>query len=80
MHPGTGSVYLQTQTFFGLPTAFLVSAKSSNESKAPGGSAVQTRDVISFKRPSKRGKGKMTKPETSEQHLSHLPFSSQIYF
>lgn len=29
-----------------------------------------TRDVASFKRPSERGKGKVSKPETSRQHLT----------
>ena len=70
MHPGTDSFYLPTQTFLRLlqqPWHLLSPAGKARHLEAV---AMGARDVTSFKRPSEIGK--MSKPETSKQHLTDL--------
>ena len=74
MHRGTDSFYLPTQTFLRLlqqPWHLLSPAGKARHLEAV---AMGARDVTSFKRPSEIGKGKMSKPETSKQHLTDLSF------
>lgn len=64
-YPGSDSFYLPTQNFLSCSQQPWHLRSPAGKARYPGAVAVGTRDVASFKRPSERGKGKVSKPKTS---------------